>query len=70
MFGLVEILLRYEDTLAEEVLVDELAIGFGDKPGACEQQFIVRFAMRKHLHVGGDEDAVEWYCVSQRNRRI
>jgi hypothetical protein len=29
---LVEVLLRNEDTLAEEVLVDELAVGLGNKP--------------------------------------
>jgi hypothetical protein len=33
MFGKVEVLLCHEHTLAEEVLVDLLAVSFGDKPG-------------------------------------
>ena len=32
MLWLVEVLLRYEHALAEEVLVDLLAVGFGDQP--------------------------------------
>jgi hypothetical protein len=33
MLGKVEVLLSHEYTLAEEVLVDLLAVSFGDKPG-------------------------------------
>jgi pyruvate/2-oxoglutarate dehydrogenase complex dihydrolipoamide dehydrogenase (E3) component len=33
VLGKVEVLLSNEDTLAEEVLVDELAVGLGNKPG-------------------------------------
>jgi hypothetical protein len=32
MLGKVEVLLSHEYTLAEEVLVDLLAVSFGDKP--------------------------------------
>ena len=34
MLGLVEVLLGDEHTLAEEVLVDRLAVGLGNQPGA------------------------------------
>lgn len=34
VLGLVEVLLGDEHTLAEEVLVDRLAVGLGDQPGA------------------------------------
>lgn len=34
MLGQVEVLLGDEYTLAEEVLVDRLAVGLGDQPGA------------------------------------
>jgi hypothetical protein len=33
MLGKVEVLLSHEYTLAEEVLVDLLAVSFGNKPG-------------------------------------
>ncbi len=33
MLGQVEVLLGDEHTLAEEVLVDRLAVGLGDQPG-------------------------------------
>lgn len=34
VLGLVEVLLGDEHTLAEEVLVDRLAVGLGNQPGA------------------------------------
>ena len=34
VLGLVEVLLGDEHTLAEEVLVNRLAVGLGDQPGA------------------------------------
>jgi hypothetical protein len=41
VLGLVEVLLGDEHTLAEEVLVDRLAVGLGDEPGALSA--ITRF---------------------------
>lgn len=37
VLGEVEVLLGHEYTLLEEVLVDFLAVGFGDKPGIISQ---------------------------------
>ena len=38
VLGEVEVLLGHENTLTEEVLVDELAVGLGDKPVAVVDQ--------------------------------
>jgi hypothetical protein len=54
MLGKVEVLLSHEYTLAEEVLVDLLAVSFGDKPG--------REALAEHLE---DESTVLHCCEFQ-----
>lgn len=40
VLGLVEVLLRDEHTLAEEVLVDLLAVGLGNQPGLRQREVL------------------------------
>jgi len=47
VLGLVEVLLGDEHTLTEEVLVDRLAVGLGDQPGALSVYRI--FTERAHI---------------------
>ena len=51
VLGLVEVLLGDEHTLAEEVLVDRLAVGLGDEPGALSvmARFWRYFAVAAHI---------------------
>jgi hypothetical protein len=51
VLGLVEVLLGDEHTLAEEVLVDRLAVGLGDEPGALSAiaRFWRCFAVDSHI---------------------
>ena len=53
VLGLVEVLLGDEHTLAEEVLVDRLAVGLGDQPGALLVHFAFAECARiRYLHFG------------------
>jgi hypothetical protein len=53
VLGLVEVLLGDEHTLAEEVLVDRLAVGLGDQPGALSVHFAFAVCARnRSLHFG------------------
>ena len=53
VLGLVEVLLGDEHTLAEEVLVDRLAVGLGDQPGALSVCFDFAVCARNHYsHFG------------------
>jgi hypothetical protein len=53
VLGLVEVLLGDEHTLAEEVLVDRLAVGLGDQPGALLVYFaFAGCARNRSLHFG------------------
>lgn len=63
VLGLVEVLLGDEHTLAEEVLVDRLAVGLGDQPGALLVQFgFAENARIRCLHFGsGDCWLVGWW---------
>jgi hypothetical protein len=53
VLGLVEVLLGDEHTLAEEVLVDRLAVGLGDQPGALSVCLIFATCARnRYSHFG------------------
>lgn len=50
MLGLVEVLLGDEHTLAEEVLVDRLAVGLGNQPGRiCQLIVLVSLIILRYL---------------------
>lgn len=53
MLWLVEVLLRNEDALAEEVLVDLLAVGLGDQPILGHVSALTATGRIGILHVGG-----------------
>lgn len=51
MLGLVEVLLGDEHTLAEEVLVDRLAVGLGNQPGriVSDGSILAMFCVHSHI---------------------
>ena len=51
VLGLVEVLLGDEHTLAEEVLVDRLAVGLGNQPGriVSDGSILAMFGRRSHI---------------------
>lgn len=54
MLRRVEVLLGDQDAFTEEVLVDLLAVGFGDQPGEISvRSFIEQGGMRASLHLDG-----------------
>jgi len=63
MLGLVEVLLGDEHTLAEEVLVNRLAVGLGDQPGALSVYLdFAGCARNRYSHFGsGDCWLVGWW---------
>lgn len=52
VLGLVEVLLRDEHTLAEEVLVDLLAVGLGNQPGSHQRGIRQGDMLDKSSHLG------------------
>ena len=52
MFGKVEVLLSHEHTLAEEVLVDLLAIGLGNEPATPYQFGGISLCREESSHFG------------------
>ena len=60
VLGLVEVLLGDEHTLAEEVLVDRLAVGLGNQPGAWSVMARFWRVLRAFSHFGSVDCWLVW----------